>query len=257
MARPRQERALVIQATEAVRHPRVAAHEGTRGPAQSALIADQAPLRALLTSASTVVGGKAWDAAVADALERQPGSGAGRVPHTGDALLGVSAPAGIGLVAGQSLQWSMGETLTLASGGATNVATAGDLRVHAGQALGWLAGAVEGASEEDVALSLVTAEGKLEFEAQHDQAKLQSRDGLKLVSANAEIELAAGKVVHLATSSGASITIEGGNIAIACPGTITVHAGKKSFVGPAKLQSQLPQWTHSQLKGKRLMAFSG
>ncbi|TWI13380.1 type VI secretion system Vgr family protein [Aerolutibacter ruishenii] len=237
--------------------PRVAAHEGTSGPAQSALIADQAPLKALLTSASTVVGGEAWDAAAADASERQPGSGTGRVPHTGDALLGLSAPAGIGLVAGQSLQWSMGETLTLASGGASNVATAGDLRVHAGQALGWLAGAVEDASEEAVAFSLVTAEGKLEFEAQHDQLKLQSRDGLKLVSANGEVELAAGKAVHLATSGGASVTIEGGNITVACPGSITVHAGKKSFVGGSSLERELVQFQEVCLDCLAKAALSG
>lgn len=227
--------------------PRLAAHEGTRKPAESALIADQAPLKALLTSASTVVRGDAWDTAFADAGERQSAGGVGRVPHTGDALLGMSAPAGIGLVAGQSMQWSMGETLTLASGGASNVATAGDLRVHAGQALGWLAGAVEGASDEAVALSLVTAEGKLEFEAQQDQLKLQSRDGLKLVSANAEVELAAGKTVHLATSGGASITIEGGNITVACPGNINVRAGKKSFAGPTTLNRSFVAWPNTDL----------
>jgi uncharacterized protein (DUF2345 family) len=167
-------------------------------------------------------------------------------------LLGLAAPAGVGFIAGQSLQWAAGETLTLASGQSSNLAVAKDLRIHTGQAIGWLANAVEGASAgNDPVLSVVAGIGKLEFEAQHDQISLQSRDQLKIVSANAEVELAAGKTVHLATAGGASLTIEGGNIVISCPGTITVHAAKKSFVGPAKVDyklSSLPKPLPHKLK---------
>jgi len=53
------------------------------------------------------------------------------------------------------------------------------------------------------------------------------------------VELAAGKTVHLATAGGASLTIEDGNIVIACPGTIKVHAGSKAFVGPTQLNYPL------------------
>ncbi|MFT4257750.1 MAG: DUF2345 domain-containing protein, partial [Pseudoxanthomonas sp.] len=79
-----------------------------------------------------------------------------------------------------------------------------------------------------------------------DQVKLQAKDQLKIVSANAETELAAGKTIHLATSGGASLTIEGGNITIACPGSITVHAAKKSFVGPAHLSREMNAWPESK-----------
>ncbi len=41
-------------------------------------------------------------------------------------------------------------------------------------------------------------------------------------------------------AGGASVTIEGGNITVACPGTITVQASKKSFVGPAEKSYKLP-----------------
>ena len=128
---------------------------------------------------------------------------------------------------------------------------------YAGQAVGWLAGAVEGGLQEDVALSLVTTEGELELQAQNDGVKLQSRDGLRVISANAEVELAAGKAVHLATSGGASITIEGGNITVACPGQITVHAGRKEFLGPTTLNLSLAQWTQSQLDTPCLLQASG
>lgn len=233
----------------------LAGHRGAARPGQSRLIADQPPLKALHTSAAATVDGSAWPTARADAPRRNAVAGKDRVPHSGDALLGLAAPAGIGLVAGQGLHWSTGETLTLASGQSSNAAIAGDLRLHTGQAIGWLAGAAKpspssGGSGRDGAdpnhtLALVTAESDLTLQAQHDQAKLQARDQLKLVSANAQLELAAGKTVHLATEGGAAITIEGGNISVTCPGNITVHASRKSFVGPVEQTYPLPQFPGS------------
>ena len=41
-------------------------------------------------------------------------------------------------------------------------------------------------------------------------------------------------------AGGASITIEGGNITHACPGTFTVLAGHKSFLGPARVSYRMP-----------------
>lgn len=227
---------------------RLAAHQGEAGANQSRLIDGQSPLKALLTSASTVVAGSGFETGRSEARARQPDVGEHRVPHSGDAILGLTAPAGIGFVAGASLHWSVGETLTVASGQASNAAIAGDLRIHAGQAIGWLAGAVEGNVATAHALALVTGEGELDLQAQQGQLKLQSRDQLTVTSANAEVELAAGKTVHLATSGGASITIEGGNIRIACPGTIIVHAAAKSFLGAAKVRYPLPVFPQSVCK---------
>lgn len=44
----------------------------------------------------------------------------------------------------------------------------------------------------------------------------------------------------LAVAGGASLTIAEGNITFACPGTITIHAGQKSFAGPTSLNYKLP-----------------
>src|SRR5690606_7144065 len=152
-----------------------------------------------------------------------------------------------------SLSWSVGETLTLASGQSSNLAIANNLRLHSGQAIGLLAAAVEGQTE-DVGLSLVSGEGELDLQSQNNQIRIRSRDQLKLVSANAEVDLAAGKAVHLATSGGASLTIEGGNIVIACPGEIKVHAGKHSFMGPAQRRYPLPVFPQSVCKECLLLA---
>ncbi|WP_326483202.1 type VI secretion system Vgr family protein [Xanthomonas translucens pv. translucens] len=224
---------------------KLAAHEGAKKANQSQLIPDQAPLQALLTSVKTTVPGTVYADAKGAAAERSASPGDGRVPHTGDALLGLAAPAGIGVVAGQGLSWSVGETLTLASGAGSEAAIAGDARLHSGQAIGVLAAAVDGGQTQAHSLSLVSGEGALDVQAQSDEVRVQSKEGLKLISANAEVELAAGKTIHLAVAGGASVTIEGGNITFACPGTITVHASKKSFVGPVQRSAPLPLFPQS------------
>jgi type VI secretion system VgrG family protein len=232
---------------------KLAAHEGAGQAGHSRLIDGQAPLQALLTSVKTTVPGEAYDQAQGAAGEHDAAPGEGKVPQLGDPLLGLAAPAGIGLVAGQSLHWSVGETLTLGSGQGSEAAIAGDARLHSGQAIGLLAAAVEG-TQEATTLSVVSGEGELDVQAQGDEVRLRSRQGLKVVSANAAVELAAGKTVHLATAGGASVTIEGGNITFACPGNIRVHAARKSFVGPVQQNYRLPVFPQSICKECLLIA---
>ncbi|WP_159089850.1 DUF2345 domain-containing protein, partial [Xanthomonas fragariae] len=127
----------------------------------------------------------------------------------------------------------------------SEAAIAGNARLHSGQAIGVLAAAVDGGQTQANSLSLVSGEGALDVQAQSDEVRVQSKEGLKLVSANAEVELAAGKTIHLAVAGGASVTIEGGNLTFACPGTITVQASKKSFVGPVQQAYPLPAFAKS------------
>ncbi|AAW76752.1 DUF2345 domain-containing protein [Xanthomonas oryzae pv. oryzae] len=103
----------------------------------------------------------------------------------------------------------------------------------------------EGKRSNQTLSSLVSGEGALDVQAQSDDVRVQSKEGLKLISANADVALAAGKTLHLAVAGGASVTIEGGNITVACPGTITVQASKKSFVGPVNLGYGLPLFPES------------
>ncbi|AKO05234.1 type VI secretion protein [Xanthomonas oryzae pv. oryzicola] len=111
----------------------------------------------------------------------------------------------------------------------------------------------EGKRSNQTLSSLVSGEGALDVQAQSDDVRVQSKEGLKLVSANAEVELAAGKTLHLAVAGGASVTIEGGNITVACPGTITVQASKKSFTGPTTLNRSFVAWPQSNLNAPCMM----
>jgi len=198
-----------------------------------------APLKAMLTALSGMVGKESLDAAMADAGARTTSAGEGKLPHPVDPVIAIAAKDGFGANAGQSLQLANGETVTLMSGMDTQFVSGGQMRVHTGQAIGVLGGAVK-AGEGGLGLQLIAAKDDIDVQAQGDELKVQARDEVNMISANAHIDWAAAKKISLSTAGGANITIEGGNITVQCPGKIKVHAGKKSFLPPQQLSYKLP-----------------
>ena len=154
------------------------------------------------------------------------------MPHTSDAIIAISAKAGLGASAGQSLQLVNGETATIMSGQDTQFVTGGQMRIHTGQAIGILGGAVK-AGENNIGLQLIAAKDAIDFQAQRDAVTVQARDEVNVISANAHIDWAAAKSIRLSTAGGANITIEGGNITVQCPG--------KSRSTQARKASSVPQ----------------
>lgn len=217
----------------------LAAHVGTHAPGACVLNAAAPPLQALLNAVSGMVSDQDIDSAVADAAEKLTTPAAGKLPHTSDAIIAISAQAGLGVSAGQSVQLANGETATFMSGQDTQFVTGGQMRMHTGQAIGILGGAVK-AGENNVGLQLIAAKDAIDIQALRDTATIHARDEVNVISANGHIDWAAAKSISLSTAGGANITIEGGNITVQCPGKIVVHAGKKSFNGPAKLDYPLP-----------------
>ena len=217
----------------------LAAHLGAAKAGNSLLDEQSAPLKALLDSAACMVANDSLDAARGDAAAKRTAGGAGTLPHFADPLIAIAAREGFGANAGHSLQLANGETASLMSGQDTQFVTGGQVRVHAGQAIGLLGGAVN-AGEGGLGLQLMSAKEAIDVQAQADELKVQARDEINVISANAHIDGAAAKRISLSTAGGANITIEGGNITVQCPGRIKVHAGKKSFAGPDKMTYELP-----------------
>lgn len=162
-----------------------------------------------------------------------------RLPHLAQPLIAIAAAKGLGAVAGQDIQLSAGDSIGLFSGADTQFATGGQMRVHAGQAIGMLGGAVQ-PGEGGIGLQLVAARDDIDYQAQSGTLTVQARDDVNVISANAHIDWAAAKSISLSTAGGANITIAGGNITVQCPGKLTIHAGVKNFDGPAKLNYPLP-----------------
>ncbi|MDB5802340.1 MAG: hypothetical protein JWL63_3279, partial [Rhodocyclales bacterium] len=230
----------------------VAAHLGSSQANSSVLDKEKAPVSAQHRAASGMLDTK-FDAALSDAGNKSTtadaNNGSAKIPHSTDPLMTFAARGGLGVVAGQDLQFANGEAITLASGQDSNFALADQLRIHTGQALGVLAGA-----QSQGSLKVIAAQGPILVQAQADTMTLASKAQLKMVSVSGDMTLAASKKVHLAVKGGAAITIEGGHIMVQCPGTLTVHAGNKSFTGPGKVDAPLPAFPQSVCKACMLAA---
>jgi type VI secretion system secreted protein VgrG len=230
----------------------VAAHLGSSKAGSSVLDKKKAAVSAQQRAASGMLDTK-FDAALSDAGNKATSPSSTKIPHSTDPLLTFAAKGGLGLVAGQNLQFANGEAITFASGKDSNFALADKLRIHAGQALGLLASA-QGAGS----LKLIAAQGPILAQAQADAMTLASKAQLKMVAVNGDMTLAASKKINIAVKGGSAITIESGKITVQCPGTLTVHAGQKSFVGGGKVDATLPQFSQGPLafNFKRRFVFS-
>lgn len=166
---------------------------------------------------------------------RASAQGAGTVegvPHCASQLLGMVAPQQA-QVAGQGLFWQAGQSLVLGAGAAAQAVVKGHARLHAAQSVGVLASA--SVSGGQPGMTLAAGEQVVDIQAQGGAVRVRSRQSQRLASTHAAVELAAGRALVVQVEGGASLTIEGGNIQFNCPGTLTVHAGQHSFIGPASL----------------------
>ncbi|MET0858201.1 MAG: type VI secretion system Vgr family protein, partial [Telluria sp.] len=213
-------------------------HLGATKQNTSAVDDKAAPLEALWTMSAGMLSKDSVDAARADAAARNV-DGDGKLPLTSGPMIAIAAKAGLGIVAGQDVQMANGETVVLMSGADTQFMSGGRMRVHSGQAIGVLAGAVQ-AGEGGVGMQLIAGSGAIDYQAQADEIKVQARDEVSVISANANIDWAAAKSISLSTAGGANITIAGGNITVQCPGKITIHAGKKMLNSPDRMCYPLP-----------------
>lgn len=113
------------------------------------------------------------------------------------------------------------------------------VRIHSHQSIGLLAGAIK-AVDGGLGLQLMASKDAIDVQAQSDEVKIQSRDEINVVSANSHIDWAAAKTISLSTSGGANISIDAGNITVVCPGSLKVHAGKKSLCGSENAKFDFP-----------------
>ena len=204
---------------------------------QSSLSTQEAPYKALHTVLKGMVSDTSPDQANEDASNKSTSTAEGKVPHSTDPVIAISAKAGLALVAGQDIQLAAGEGITLASGQDTHWAVGGASRIHTGQAIGMLGGAIKpGEEAAGKGLTLIAGKGDIEVQAQADKMQIAAKNDVSIQSQSAHIDWAAAKKITLSTAGGATITIEGGNITVQCPGTINILAATKSFVGPERLR---------------------
>lgn len=230
---------------------------GSQRAGQCSRSTERAPAAALSHSLAGMVNASSLPEACADAAAQRTDTGPSQVPHMADPNVALVGKAGVGLTAGQDLHLSSGDTTSVASGRDTHWAVGGHARVHTGQGIGLLAGAIQpGDQAAGKGLSLIAAQGPIDLQAQNGPAQVAAKGTLELKTAHGVVNIAAAKKVVLAVSGGASITIEGGNFTAQCPGKITVKAGMKSMVGGGQQTWEMPQMPKTILQTKKDFPFS-
>ena len=210
----------------------LAAHAGAAKACSSVLDQNLAPLNAMLAAFSENV-----DVRRLDTAEGAP-AGAG-MSQLAAPMVAIAAKNGVGVDAGQSLQITSDETVSMIAGQDVQSISGGQICIHSGQVIGVLGRTVE-ADAVSPGLQLVAAQDAIDIQGQADELNIQARDEVSLMSTNAHIDWAAAKSINLSIAGGASIVIDSGNINVLCPGKIVIQAGKKSLSGASKLDYPLP-----------------
>jgi type VI secretion system secreted protein VgrG len=223
---------------------------GTLKAGQSALSDQLAPMKALHQAASGMVSQASLDAALSDAGQKRTQAHDGKLPHSTDPIVAITAKAGLATVAGQDLQVASGEAISWQAGQDLQIASGQQLRLHTGQSIGILAGVVQAGQGEQgeqgeqgakgTGLTMIAGQGPVQMQAQADQAEVAAKNLVNIQSAHSHIDWAAAKKITLATAGGAQIVIQGEGITVQCPGKITVKAAQKSFIGPGTESYPLP-----------------
>lgn len=144
------------------------------------------------------------------------------------ATIAAHAPGGLLITAASQVE-AAGGTLTQAAGRDLALACGAGGTVHAGARIAVVAAATAGGGTEGLEVS---AAGRFELRAEQGDAALEARDAVSLQSASAGVQLQAARRLMLAVDGGAGIVLDGSGLRLVCPGTLTVEASERRFVGP-------------------------
>src|SRR5471032_1289411 len=197
--------------------------------------AEQLPAIAAMAAAAKVVAG------VQTGGGGEAG-GAGQVTAYSEPHLQLSSPAGIAATTPASAIVRAGATSSLSAGQDVNFAAQGN-SVHLvkdGISLFTYGKASSaGKPNQETGIKLHAASGKVSVQSQSDVAKVTADKLITVASVGKSVTVAAKEHVML-TAQGAYLKLEGGNIMIHGPGTMTFKASMKELTGPAKGAPELP-----------------
>lgn len=145
-------------------------------------------------------------------------------------MLHFSAPEGMTFTSAEHLQLAAGKNIALNAGGDISIGTQGHITGLAGDSVGMFA--------QHGKLSLISAQGPVQFQAQNGMMYLNAEQKLTLISAS-EILLAGKKRIRL-VGGGSSILIEQGQIKYETAGTYTRKASRLNTEGGASQAVKLP-----------------
>lgn len=172
--------------------------------------------------------------------------GTGTVPAWSEPRLQYSAPGGIAQVTPADAILAAGSHLSVTAGQDFDLAAQGHhaLAVKDGLALFTVGKAAGGDKpNQETGIKLHAASGKVTVEAQGGKLTANADQDVTVASTTGSLT-AQAKGHVLATAGGAYLRIEGGNIELHAPGSVSLHASMKNLTGPASVDgggTVLPQ----------------
>ncbi len=145
-------------------------------------------------------------------------------------MIHFSAPEGIAFTSAEHLQLAATKNVALNAGGDISIGAQGHITGLAGDSVGMFA--------QHGKLSLISAQGPVQFQAQNGAMHLSAEQKLTLISAK-EMLLAGKKRIRL-VGGGSSIVIEQGQIKYETAGTYTRKARRLDTEGGASQRIEMP-----------------
>ncbi len=166
------------------------------------------------------------------------------VPAYSEPHLQLSSPAGIAATTPTNAVFAAAHTSSLTAGHDINFASQGNIYsgVKAGIKLFTYGKATNGQKpNQENGIRLHAASGKVSSQSHSDETKLTADKALTVTSVTKEVRVSAKQYVGL-TAQGALLKLEGGNIMLHGPGTITFKASAKELAGPKSSSLSLPEF---------------
>ncbi|SEO09719.1 Rhs element Vgr protein [Duganella sp. CF517] len=169
-------------------------------------------------------------------------SGAGTVTAYAEPHLQLSSPAGIAATTPADAIISAGNTSSITAGQDINFAAQGNSLYAVKGGIGLFTyGKADSKDKpnQETGITLHAASGKVSSQSQSDETRITADKAITVTSITKSVSIAAKEHVLL-TSQGAYIKLEGGDIMIHGPGTMTFKASMKELAGPASSAPVLP-----------------
>ncbi|GGY31220.1 type VI secretion system Vgr family protein [Pseudoduganella albidiflava] len=177
--------------------------------------------------------------------------GGGEASAYGQPQLQLSSPAGIAALTPASAIVAAGATTGLAAGQDINFASQANSFHQVARGISLFTYGKASAADkpnQETGIRLHAASGKVSTQSQSDATRITADKLITVASIAKSVAISAPRHVML-TAQGAYLKIEGGNIMIHGPGTMSFKASKKELAGPQSASAAPPQFKVGELKG--------
>lgn len=142
------------------------------------------------------------------------------------------------LHAAAGMHWASAASTVLYAGKQLRWTSKADMQHTAGDAISSVAAGTTRFATHDGGIKAIAAKGTASLQAHAGQLEIVADQATTIVSVNGGIEIQAKQKIVLQAGQSA-ITLEGGDIRFACPGTLSVKGAQHLFDGPIKVSVSL------------------